>query len=100
MKDTMDLARDMALAIMRERTARSSSVAGRDGRQRITFQHMQAMKQLDDAMEAFCIADGMQVVLPAQYTDAEAIFHWTGKAMPMPDDQAPDDLFSSKAGGQ
>lgn len=93
MTDVLDLAREMAKAIMRDRTARSSSAVGRDGRQRITFQHMQASKQLDDAMEAFCDAIGMEVSMPEQYTDAEAIKQWTGRDIPEMKDREPPDLF-------
>jgi len=82
MTDPIELARDMATAIMRERAARCSSVVDGDGRQRVTFQHMQASHQLDQAMAAFCEAVGMPVVIPEQYSDAEALKMWTGHDMP------------------
>jgi len=82
MSDPMELARDMANAIMRERTARSSSVVDADGRQRVTFQHMQASHQMDEAVAAFCAAVGMPVVMPEQYSDAEALRRWTGHEIP------------------
>jgi hypothetical protein len=72
----------MARAIMRDRTARSSSPVGRDGRQRVTFQNMQAASQMDAAMRAFCAAVGMPVEEPEQYTDAEALRIWTGTDLP------------------
>jgi hypothetical protein len=91
MTDPIDLARDMAAAIMRERTARSSSTVDRDGRQRVTFQHMQASHQLDEAMTAFCTAVGMPVVMPEQYSDAEALKKWTGHDIPQEWDGAVSD---------
>lgn len=82
MTDPIDLARSMATAIMRDRTARSSSPVDGDGRQRVTFQHMQASHELDVAMTAFCAAVGMTVVMPEQYSDAEALKKWTGHDIP------------------
>lgn len=99
MTDPLELARNMAMAIMRDRTARSSSVVDNDGRQRVTFQHMQASSQLDEAMNAFCAAVGMAVVMPEQYSDAEALKMWTGHDMPVadPDEAArSDDLFADR----
>lgn len=95
----LDLARNMALAIMRDRVARSSSTVGRDGRQRVTYQHMQAYKQMDDAMEAFCEAVGMTIEKPTQYTDAEALKIWSGLEMPVLPEERPDDLFARTPAG-
>lgn len=94
MTDPLELAREMARAIMRDRTARSSSTVGRDGRQRVTFQHMQAMKQMDEAMASFCAAVDMPIVMPEQYTDAEALKEWSGLDMPAAEEQISDDLFA------
>lgn len=82
---------------MRERVARSSSVVGKDGRQRVTFQHMQASRQLDEAMEAFCSSIGMPVEMPTQYSDAEALKMWSGLDMPESDDKCEADLFDRRS---
>lgn len=95
MTDPMELARNMAHAIMRDRVARSSSVVGKDGRQRVTLQHMQASRQMDEAMDAFCNAVGMPVETPEQYTDAEALRIWTGMEMPSSAEDQPSDLFNA-----
>ncbi len=92
--DPLALAMQMATAIMRDRVARSSSVVGKDGRQRVTFQHMQASKQLDETMEAFCASVGMPVELPEQYSDAQALKIWSGLEMPDSEDKSHGDLFA------